>query len=136
MPVNLSLNSSTAPEHLGSRYGPPPLAADPRGGDCKGGGGPALALVKAESQTSYSGGGYQEEAREQIRMLYEQSHYDLPLTGYLKVEKRSTPDSTYEDSMDGEVSFGLKGDFVTYQSGMICCSVHFLCDSSETFLFL
>lgn len=67
----------------------------------------ALALVKTEGQASMgvscSGGAYQEEPREQIRMVYEHSHYDLPLAGYLKDDQRSTPDSTYEDTMEGEV---------------------------------
>ncbi|XP_035527476.1 grainyhead-like protein 2 homolog isoform X2 [Morone saxatilis] len=107
MPVNLSLNNSTATEHQGSKYGATCLAGDTRGGDGKGGGGAALALVKTESQTSMgvscSGGSYQEEPREQMRMVYEQSHYDLQLAGYLKDEQRSTPDSTYEDTVEGEM---------------------------------
>uniref|UniRef100_A0A8C4ECL9 Grainyhead like transcription factor 2 n=1 Tax=Dicentrarchus labrax TaxID=13489 RepID=A0A8C4ECL9_DICLA len=107
MPVNLSLNNSTATEHQGSKYGAACLPGDTRGGDGKGGGGAALALVKTESQTSMgvscSGGSYQEEPREQMRMVYEQSHYDLQLAGYLKDEQRSTPDSTYEDTMEGEM---------------------------------
>lgn len=107
MPVNLSLNNSTATEHQASKYGATCLAGDTREGDGKGGGGAALALVKTEGHTSMrvscSGGSYREEPREQIRMVYEQSHYDLPLTGYLKDEQRSTPDSTYEDAVDGEV---------------------------------
>ncbi|KAM6935419.1 grainyhead-like protein 2 homolog isoform 1-T1 [Lycodopsis pacificus] len=95
MPVNLSLNNNTAAEHQGSRYG------DPRGGDCKGGGGAALALVKTEGQTS--GGSYREEPREEMRMAYEQSHYDLSHAGCLKDEHRGTPDSTYEDAVEGEM---------------------------------
>ncbi|KAE8288400.1 Grainyhead-like protein 2-like protein Transcription factor CP2-like 3 [Larimichthys crocea] len=106
MPVNLSLNSS-ATEHQASKYGATCLAGDTRGGDGKGGGGMALALVKTEGQASMgvscSGGAYQEEPREQIRMVYEHSHYDLPLAGYLKDDQRSTPDSTYEDTMEGEM---------------------------------
>lgn len=105
MPVNLSLNNSTATELQGPKYGAPCLAGDIRGGD--GACGAALALVKTEGQASMgvscSGGSYREEPREQIRMVYEQNHYDLPLAGYLKDEQRSTPDSTYEDTEDGEV---------------------------------
>ncbi len=107
MPVNLSLNNSASTELQASKYGATCLAGDTRGGDGKGGGGAALALVKTEGQTSMgvscSGGAYREEPREQIRMVYEQSHYDLPLAGYLKDEQRSTPDSTYEDAVEGEV---------------------------------
>ncbi|XP_008290233.1 grainyhead-like protein 2 homolog isoform X2 [Stegastes partitus] len=103
MPVNLSLNNSTTSEHQGSRYGATNLSGDTRGGDGKGGGSAPLALVKTESQTSMpvpcSGGSYQEEPREQIRMVYEQNCYDLSLAGYLKDEQRSTPDSTNEDAM-------------------------------------
>ncbi|XP_031724517.1 grainyhead-like protein 2 homolog isoform X2 [Anarrhichthys ocellatus] len=101
MPVNLSLNNNTAAEHQGSRYGAACLAGDPRGGDCKGGGGAALALVKTEGQTS--GGSYREEPREEMRMAYEQSHYDSSRAGCLKDEHRGTPDSTYEDAVEGEM---------------------------------
>lgn len=104
MPVNLSLNNSTTAEHHGSKYGATCIAGDTRGGEGKGGGGTALALVKTEGQTSMgvscSVSAYQEEPREQIRMAYEQSPYDLPLGGYLKDEQRSTPDSTYEDAVE------------------------------------
>lgn len=105
MPVNLSLNSSATAEYQGSKYGHTCLAGDPRGGDGKGGGG--ASLVKTEGQTSMGvscpGGAYREEPREHIRMVYEQSHYDLPLAGFLKDEQRSTPDSTNEDAVEGEV---------------------------------
>ncbi|XP_022071166.1 grainyhead-like protein 2 homolog isoform X1 [Acanthochromis polyacanthus] len=107
MPVNLSLNSSTTNEHQGSRYGAMNLTGDNRGGDGKGGGSAPLALVKTEGQTSMavpcSGGLYQEQPREQIRMVYEQSCYDLSIAGYLKDEERSTPDSTNEDDVGGEM---------------------------------
>lgn len=111
MPVNLSLNNSTTTELQGSKYGATCLAGDTRGGDCKGGGGVAPALVKTEDQTSEScsGGSYREEPREQIRMVYEQSHYELPLSGYLKEEQRSTPDSTYEDTVEEEVRLVVRG---------------------------
>uniref|UniRef100_A0A7N8XD30 Grainyhead-like protein 2 homolog n=1 Tax=Mastacembelus armatus TaxID=205130 RepID=A0A7N8XD30_9TELE len=84
MPVNLSLNNNS-----------------------KGGGGVALALVKTEGPKSMgvscSGGSYIEEPRYQKRMAYEQSRYDLSLAGYLKDEQRSTPDSSYEDSVKGDM---------------------------------
>ncbi|XP_049440537.1 grainyhead-like protein 2 homolog [Epinephelus fuscoguttatus] len=107
MPVNLSLNNSATTEHQGSKYGATCLTGDTRGGDGKGGGGVTRALVKTEGQTSMgvscSGGSYREEPREQIRMVYEQSHYNLSCAGYLKEEQRSTPDSTYEDTVEGEM---------------------------------
>lgn len=106
-PVNLSLNNSTSSEHQGSKFGASCLAGDTRGGDGKGGGGMALAPVKTEGQRSMgmscSGGSYQEEPKEQIGMVFEQNHYDLPLAGYLKDEPRNTPDSTYEDPVEGEM---------------------------------
>uniref|UniRef100_A0A7N8XUX5 Grainyhead-like protein 2 homolog n=1 Tax=Mastacembelus armatus TaxID=205130 RepID=A0A7N8XUX5_9TELE len=76
MPVNLSLNNSTTAEHLGSKY---------------------------SMGVSCSGGSYIEEPRYQKRMAYEQSRYDLSLAGYLKDEQRSTPDSSYEDSVKGDM---------------------------------
>ncbi|XP_071324362.1 grainyhead-like protein 2 homolog [Trachinotus anak] len=107
MPVNLSLNNSTTTEHKGSKYGATSLAGDSRGGDGKGKGGTALALVKTEGQTSMGvssfGGSCLEEPRDQIRMPYEQSCYDLSFSGYLKDDQRSTPDSTYEDVVEGEM---------------------------------
>lgn len=125
MPVNLSLNNSTTTEHQGSRYGATCLAGDSRGGDGKGGGGggASLALIKTEGHTSMGvscpGGSYREEPREQIRMVYEQSHYDFPraAAGYLKDEQRSTPesDSTYEDAVEGEVRLVIQGE---------CCFVN------------
>lgn len=56
-----------------------------------------------------SGGAYQEEQREPIRMAYEQSHCDFPLAGFLKNEQRSPPDST-NGGAAGEV--GSLGGFV------------------------
>ncbi|XP_039974756.1 grainyhead-like protein 2 homolog isoform X2 [Xiphias gladius] len=107
MPVNLSLNNSTTTEHQGSNFGATGLAGATRGGNGKGEGGAALALVKRQCQTSVgvssSGGSYLEEPRGQIRMVYEQGCYDLSLSGYLKDEQRSTPDSTYEDAVEGEM---------------------------------
>ncbi|XP_054477343.1 grainyhead-like protein 2 homolog isoform X2 [Anoplopoma fimbria] len=107
MPVNLSLNNNTAAEQQGSKYGAACLAGDTRGGNGTGGGGAALALVKTEGQTSMglscSGGSYREEPREEMRMAYEQSHYDLSRSGYLKDEQRGTPDSTDEDAVEGEI---------------------------------
>uniref|UniRef100_H3D708 Grainyhead like transcription factor 2 n=1 Tax=Tetraodon nigroviridis TaxID=99883 RepID=H3D708_TETNG len=96
MPVNLSLNNSTSAEHQASKYGSPCPTGHSRGADGKGGGG--VPLVKVESGMSVgvacSGGAYQEERREPIRMAYEQSHCDFPLAGFLKNEERSPPDST------------------------------------------
>ncbi|XP_028437202.1 grainyhead-like protein 2 homolog isoform X2 [Perca flavescens] len=95
MPVNLSLNNTTT-EHQGSKYG---------GG--KGGGGATPAVVKTEGQMSMgvscSGGSYQGEPGDLIRMVYQQSHYDVSRAGYLKDQQRSTPDSTYEDAVEGEM---------------------------------
>ncbi|XP_029134013.2 grainyhead-like protein 2 homolog isoform X2 [Labrus bergylta] len=103
MPVNLSLNNSTATEHQGSRYEATCLAGDAREGDDKGGGAAALALVKSEGYASCPGGSYREVPSEQLRMVYEQRHYDLPLAGYLKDEQRSTPESLYDDAVEGEL---------------------------------
>ncbi|KAG7237325.1 hypothetical protein INR49_032508 [Caranx melampygus] len=112
MPVNLSLNSSssssttTTTEHQGFKYGASNLAGDTRGGDGRGKGGAPLAVVKTEQQTSMGmstcGGSCQEEPRERLQMVYEQSCYEL--SGYLKDDERSTPDSnTYEDAAEGEI---------------------------------
>lgn len=106
VPVNLSLNSSTTTQHQGSsKFGATCLARDSRGGDGKGGG--EAFLVKKEGRTSMgvscSGGACKEEPREQLRMVNEQSHYDFPLAGFLTDEQRSTPDSTNEDAVEGEV---------------------------------
>ncbi|XP_030605720.1 grainyhead-like protein 2 homolog [Archocentrus centrarchus] len=108
MPVNLSLNNSTTTEHQqGFKYGAENFAGDSRG-DGKGGGNAPLALVKTEGHTcmsrSFSGGACQQEPGEQIRRLYEQSSYDLSLTGYLRDEQRSSPDSTYEEPVEKEMS--------------------------------
>uniref|UniRef100_A0A8C2X257 Grainyhead like transcription factor 2 n=1 Tax=Cyclopterus lumpus TaxID=8103 RepID=A0A8C2X257_CYCLU len=73
----------------------------------KGGGGAPRALVKTEGQTSMgvscSAGSY----REEMRMAYEQSHYDLSHAGYLKDEQRGTPGSTYEDMYHRSPSSGV-----------------------------
>lgn len=102
MPVNLSLNNNnTTTEHQGSKYGAICIA-----GGGKGGGGAAPAVVKTEGQMSMgvscSGGSYQGEPGDQIRMVYQQSHC-VSHAGYLKDQQRSTPDSTYEDAVEGEV---------------------------------
>ncbi|XP_056289950.1 grainyhead-like protein 2 homolog [Pseudoliparis swirei] len=115
MPVNLSRNNNnnnSAAEHQGSKYGVVSQAGDTRGGEGNkgggggGGGGAARALVKTEGQASMgvscSVGAYREEPREEMRMAYEQNHYDLSRVGYLKDEQRGTPGSTYEDAGDGE----------------------------------
>jgi len=121
MPVNLSRNNNnnnnnSAAEHQGSKYGVVSQAGDTRGGEGNkgggggGGGGAARALVKTEGQASMgvscSVGAYREEPREEMRMAYEQNHYDLSRAGYLKDEQRGTPGSTYEDAGDGEVRPG------------------------------
>ncbi|XP_007550523.1 grainyhead-like protein 2 homolog [Poecilia formosa] len=104
MPVNLSLNGSAA-EHHGSKRAAAAVASDTRGGDGRGGGGCApLALVKTESQASTPVlSSHLEEPREQLRMLYEQSCYDLSPSGYQKDEQSSPPDSTYEEPRDEEI---------------------------------
>lgn len=106
MPVNLSLNSNTTSEHHRSKYGAMCLAGDSRGGVGKGGGGTPLVKIESQMYTglSCSGGAYREDLREQTRVVYEQSHYDLPLAGFLKSKQRSIPDSTNEDAA-GEVGF-------------------------------
>lgn len=105
MPVNLSLNSNTT-EHQGSKYSSPYPTGQSRGADGKGRGG--LPLVKTESEMSVgvacSGAAFQEEP---IRIVYGQS--DFPLTGFLKNEQRSAPDST-NDRAAGEVGF-VRADF-------------------------
>ncbi|XP_034729858.1 grainyhead-like protein 2 homolog isoform X3 [Etheostoma cragini] len=102
MPVNLSLNNNTTTEHQGSKYGAICLT-----GGGKGGGGAAPAVVKTEGQMSMgvscSGGSYHAEPGDHIRMAYEQSQYDVSHAGYFKDKQRSTPDSTYEDAIEGEM---------------------------------
>ncbi|XP_069579695.1 grainyhead-like protein 2 homolog [Brachyistius frenatus] len=101
MPVNLSLNNNTAAEHQGSKYAALSLPGDTRGGIAP------LALIKTEGPTSppasCSSASYQEEAREPMRMVYEQRCYDLSPAAYLKDEQRSTPESTYEDAVEREM---------------------------------
>lgn len=123
MPVNLSLNNSTSAEHQASKYGSPCPTGHSRGADGKGGGG--VPLVKVESGMSVgvacSGGAYQEERREPIRMAYEQSHCDFPLAGFLKNEERSPPDST-DGGAVGEVgSLGVCG----LSPSITCSSLQF-----------
>jgi len=107
MPVNLSLNNSTTTELHSSKHGSTGFTGENRREDTKDRGSGPLSLVKAEGHTSMpvscSGSSYQQEHRGQL-MGYEQNCYDLSLTGYLKDEQSSTPDSTYEDSVEGEVS--------------------------------
>ncbi|XP_053287832.1 grainyhead-like protein 2 homolog isoform X3 [Pleuronectes platessa] len=107
MPVNLSLNNSTTIEHQGSKYDSTGLTGGIRGGDGKSEGGVYFALVKTEGQKpmgeSSCGGSYPAETGEQKEMVYKQSCYDLSLCGYLKDEQRSTPDSTYEEAVEGEM---------------------------------
>ncbi|KAF0044948.1 hypothetical protein F2P81_001477 [Scophthalmus maximus] len=109
MPVNLSLNHGAAAQHQGSKHGAAGLlAGGAGGGEGKSeGGAAALALVKTEGQTSTHvsscGGSYPADTRDQMRMVYEQSCYDLSLAGFLKDEQRSTPDSTYDDAVEEEM---------------------------------
>ncbi|XP_072251028.1 grainyhead-like protein 2 homolog isoform X2 [Leuresthes tenuis] len=106
MPVNLSLNNSTTTELHSSKHGSTGLTGENRREDTKDRGSGPLSLVKAEGHTSMpvscSGGSYEQEHRGQL-MGYEQNCYDLSLTGYLKDEQSSTPDSTYEDSVEVEM---------------------------------
>ncbi|XP_026228442.1 grainyhead-like protein 2 homolog [Anabas testudineus] len=113
MPVNLSLNNTTAAQRQGSKYGATNVPEDIREGDGKagagagGGGGGAVALVKTEGQTpmaaSCSGSYVEEPSRDQTKMPYEQSCYDLSLSRYLKNEQRGTPDSVQEDAAEREM---------------------------------
>ncbi|KAM4580653.1 grainyhead-like protein 2 homolog isoform 2-T2 [Odontesthes bonariensis] len=106
MPVNLSLNNGVTTELHSSKHGATGLTGDNRREDAKDRGSGLLSLVKAEGHTSMpvscSGGSYQYEHRGQL-MGYEQNCYDLSLTGYLKDEQSSTPDSTYEDTVEEEI---------------------------------
>ncbi|XP_076016783.1 grainyhead-like protein 2 homolog isoform X2 [Genypterus blacodes] len=101
-PVNLSLNSTAATEHQGSKYGATGSTGDTRGG--KSAGGAVVALVKTEGQISApsTGSYYREDTRELMRMVYDQSRHNLPLPGCLKGDQRRTPDSTYEDAGEAE----------------------------------
>lgn len=133
LPVNLSLNNSTTTEHQqGYKYGVESHAGDSREGDGKGGENGPLALVKTESQASmplsFSGGTCQKEPRDQIRRLYEQSCYDMSLTGYLKDEQRSSLDSTYEEPVEKEVRPNLNRI-------VGCCYTSFV-DTDKIFFFL
>ncbi|XP_062255089.1 grainyhead-like protein 2 homolog isoform X2 [Platichthys flesus] len=107
MPVNLSLNNSTTIEHQGSKYDSTGLTGGITGGDGKSEGGVYFALVKTEGQKpmgeSSCGGSYPAETGEQREMVYKQSCYDFSSSGYLKDEQRSTPDSTYEEAVEGEM---------------------------------
>lgn len=106
MPVNLSLNNSSITEHQASKYR----------GECKGGAPAAFSLVKTEIQTSMPhsrpGGPHREEAREHLRMVYEQNRYDLSLAGYLKDEQRSSPDSMCDDGVEVEVRLAFHFFFI------------------------
>lgn len=105
MPVNLSLNSSSSntAEHQTSQYAASCFAGHTRDVKCNAG----LSAVKVEDQSRTRvpcfGEIDREESRDHARMVYEQSHYDLPLAGYLKEERGSTPDSANEDDADGQV---------------------------------
>nr|XP_019947021.1 PREDICTED: grainyhead-like protein 2 homolog isoform X1 [Paralichthys olivaceus] len=103
MPVNLSLNNSTTIQHQGSKYGATGLTGGTRGGDGKSEGGVSFALVKTEGQKPMRVSSYPAETEEHREMVYKQSCYDLSLSGYLKDERRSTPDSTYEEAVEGEM---------------------------------
>lgn len=106
MPVNLSLNNSSTTalsEHQASKYAASCLTGHTRDVKCNVG----LSAVKVEDQSHVrvpcSGEIYQDDSREHSRMIFEQSHYDLPLSGFLKEERRSAPHSTNEDDADREV---------------------------------
>ncbi|XP_008322329.1 grainyhead-like protein 2 homolog isoform X2 [Cynoglossus semilaevis] len=100
MPVNLSLNHSSSTDHQDSKYCTAGFVRSSRTADVKTEGEVALALVKTEAQTSTGvsscRSSYPGENRDQMRMAYKQSCYDLSMSGYFKDEQRSTPDSTYE----------------------------------------
>ncbi|CAJ1061460.1 grainyhead-like protein 2 homolog isoform X2 [Xyrichtys novacula] len=126
MPVNLSRNSSTSTDYQDSKYD------TGGGGDGKGEGGSALALIKSEDQTamrvSCSGGSYREEPSEPMRVLYEQSCHDLALTGHLKDEQRSTPDSLYEE---GEMfNMSPSSGAEEFQRGRPCGSFKYCLEAS------
>ncbi|KAF7226256.1 grainyhead-like protein 2 homolog isoform X1 [Nothobranchius furzeri] len=105
MPVNLSMNSSTAAELHSSKHRALSVAGDDQGEEGEGEGSLPLALVKSETSTavSCSGNSCQKESKDHIRMVYEQSRYDMPLAGDQKDDQSSTPYSTYEDSVEGEI---------------------------------
>ncbi|KAM9723853.1 grainyhead-like transcription factor 2a isoform 1-T2 [Menidia menidia] len=109
MPVNLSLNNGNTGELHGSKHVAAGLTADNRRGDTKDVVSGPLSLVKAEGHTSIpiscSGGSYQQGPRDQIRFGHENC-YDLSHDGYLKDELSSTPDSTYDDTVEGEMFQG------------------------------
>lgn len=129
MPVNLSLNSSSSAEHQASKYGSPCPTGPSRGADGKGGGG--VPLVKTESEMSVgvacSGGAYQDVQREPVRMAYEQIHYDFPLAGFLKSERRSPPDSTNDSAASevGRLGGVVIGDFHPLSAAVLPVSAVF-----------
>lgn len=104
MPVNLSLSSSSSSsEHQPSQYAASGLAGHTRGVKCN----VDSSAVKAEEQPHMrvlcSGEMGREESREHSRMVYEQSHYDLPLAAFLKEEQKSRANSTDAEDADEEV---------------------------------
>lgn len=130
MPVNLSLNSSSA-EHQGSKCGSSYPIGHSRGADGKGGGG--LPLVKTESEmpegVSCSGAAYQEERQEPIRMVYGQSQCDFPLAGFMKHEPRSAPDSTNDSAVRevGDLGVCHRGFPPSINSGALHFNTVFFC---------
>ncbi|XP_029361196.1 grainyhead-like protein 2 homolog isoform X2 [Echeneis naucrates] len=102
MPVNLSLSTSTTTEHQGSKYGATSLPGE-RKMDSQSKHGAAITLVKTEAQMSMGMSSFRgsclEEHRDPIKMVHEQSCYDLSLSGYVKGDHRST----YEDAAEREI---------------------------------
>uniref|UniRef100_A0A8C6U1V7 Grainyhead like transcription factor 2 n=1 Tax=Neogobius melanostomus TaxID=47308 RepID=A0A8C6U1V7_9GOBI len=95
MPVNLSLHNAVTTDHSKHIYGPPDTPIDTKGHTGKCGG--RIVLVKAEA-TNIPANVYK-EPRDTIRMAYEQDRYDALFPRYLKEERRSPPDSAYDDEV-------------------------------------
>lgn len=100
VPVNLSLNT----EHLETKREQFSGSAGPADG-----GGPAVAMVKAEvyAPVFMTGPGLHYrvgvEGEESARVIYEQSPYEVTTvshSSYAKEDQRSPPDSPYEEERD------------------------------------
>ncbi|KAM9309428.1 grainyhead-like protein 2 homolog [Pholidichthys leucotaenia] len=92
VPVNRSQNS-TSVEHQDSRYGAVSYT------DAKCGGSIPLPLIKIEDQGSYSRDSYQDDSRETLSGVYEQSCNNTSPSSYLKLpenDHRYSSDSSFE----------------------------------------